>query len=593
MQLIFANPAGWWTLLGLPALVIIHLFQRRSKQVLISTMFLFDRLEVESRAGRRIERWRNSRMFWWQVLAILLLAWLLSEPRWVVAGTRQRVAFVIDSVISMEAFRTDVQKGLARDTATLARGAAHTEWLLMESDLARPPLYQGDDRSALLAALNNWEPNLGSRDPGPALRTARAAVGNDGLLYFLTYRLPADGQLPVEAHPLAYGRPLDNVGVVGASADLHEGQLLWQALVHNFSNSPQQRNWWIETDTQRAPPQALELAPGETKTLQGVFPPGADHLTIALDADSFSLDDRAPLVLPKAKPLTIAVQGPDDFAKSLAPVLQMLTDAQPAAIGQTTDLEFSLGSMLTTPLSGSQIFFNQVMDASLPITRGVPALEPSALMDGLNWSGLLYQRPNLIAMRAKDTALLWDANEPLIFIRPEPQGAQLLVLNLDPRAPDNITRLPAFVLLVNRFVEDVRHRKPAPERANFLSGQPLNLILPSQAHNIHLVVSVPDAKGGTTKRDTILTATTAAQVQAPSPPAFFTVNVDGQLWVDGASLFPNPQASDFRDAASIPLSSADQIQREQANSHPDNLAPLWLLLLLGALLASWYEAGKT
>ena len=45
--------------------------------------------------------------------------------------------------------------------------------------------------------------------------------------------------------------------------------------------------------------------------------------------------------------------------------------------------------------------------------------------------------------------------------------------------------------------------------------------------------------------------------------------------------------------ATVLLSTADQIQREQANSHPDNLAPLWLLGLLGALLASWYEAGKT
>jgi len=363
MQIIFANPVGWWALLGLPALVLIHFFQRRSRQVVISTLFLFDRLEVESRAGRRIERWRNSRVFWWQVLAVLLLTWLLTEPRWIVQGTRQRVAIVLDSVISMEAFRADVQKGLERDTATLARGAARTEWLLVESDLARPPLYEGDDRMALLAALDKWEPNLGSRDPGPALRTARAAVGNEGQIFFVTFREPPD-PLPVEAHPLAYGKPLDNVGIVGASAEIHEGQPLWHVLAHNFSASPQQRNWWVETDTQRSPPQALELAPGETKTLQGAFPPGADHITVALDADSFTLDDRAPLVLPKPKQLMIGVQGPDDFAKSLAPILQMLTDTQTATAGQATDLLFNFGSELTTPARGSQIFFKQVTDAT-------------------------------------------------------------------------------------------------------------------------------------------------------------------------------------------------------------------------------------
>ena len=169
-------------------------------------------------------------------------------------------------------------------------------------------------------------------------------------------------------------------------------------------------------------------------------------------------------------------------------------------------------------------------------------------MDGLNWSGLLYQRPPVVAMRANDTALLWDAGTPLAFLRPEPKGAQSLVLNLDPRAPDNATRLPAFALLMDRFAEDVRHRKPAPERGNYLSGQPLNLVLPPSAHNIHLLVSMPDAKGGTTKRDKVLTVNTDTQAHAPTAPAFFTVTVYDQLWVDGASIFPNPQASDFSDA---------------------------------------------
>jgi len=107
---------------------------------------------------------------------------------------------------------------------TLARAQNRTEWLLLESDLARPPLYSGEDRAALLAALANWHPNLGPHDPGPALRSARVAVGNDGLLFFVTDRTPPGGPLPLEAHALAYGHPLDNVGVAAATAQIRDGQ---------------------------------------------------------------------------------------------------------------------------------------------------------------------------------------------------------------------------------------------------------------------------------------------------------------------------------------------------------------------------------
>jgi len=102
----FRKSRGCGRCSGLPTLVIIHFLQRQSRRVEISTLFLLEREDVQSRAGRRLQRWRNSRLFWWQVLAVLLLAWLLSEPRWVEAGTLQRIALVLDSSLSMDAFAT-------------------------------------------------------------------------------------------------------------------------------------------------------------------------------------------------------------------------------------------------------------------------------------------------------------------------------------------------------------------------------------------------------------------------------------------------------------------------------------------------------
>jgi len=593
MHLIFSNPAGWWALLGIPALVIIHILQRKSRQVDITTMFLLEKQDVESRAGRRLERWRSSRLFWLQVLAVLLISWMLSEPRWVENGTMQRVALVLDSSLAMDAFRPQLQKGLDADTATLARGASRTEWLLLESDLTRPPLYRGEDRAALLDALNNWHANLGPHDPAPVLRAARVAVGNDGLIFFVTYHPAPNGPLPVEAHVLAYGHVLDNVGIGAAVAETHDGQGVWRVFVHNYAATPQKRTWWIESGAQKSPAQSVELAPGASTALQGAFPPNATHVVFALSPDDFTLDDRCPLVLPQPKQLALLFRGPDDFAAYLKPITQVIDGIGPTMEGTTPDLLFDLGGNLAfTPQATSRVYFTAQEDSNEAASvHAHPAVEKNSLMDGLNWAGLLYTSLPPLPRRREDITLMWDGSQPLIFLRQLPGQGPVLVLNFDPRH-SNLTRLPAFVLLIDRFAEMARMHKAAFARQNFPSGEQLSLVLPHGALGAKLEntpMSGPDAGNPKT---TTLSAVVATQSRAPSPPAFFTIKVDDKLWLDGASQFPDPRESDFHDAAAIPLEAKAQVAREEAHSHPDSLTPLWLLTLLGVLLATWRETAR-
>lgn len=592
MHLIFGNPAGWWALLGIPALVLIHFLQRKSRRLEISTMFLLEKQEVESRAGRRLERWRSSVLFWLQALAVLLLAWMLSQPRWVESGTLQRVALVLDSSLAMEAFRPQLQQGLAGDTATLQRGANRTDWLLLESDVGRPPLYHGENRDALLQALAAWHANLGPHDPAPALRAARTAVGNDGLVFFVSYHPPPGGPLPVEAHPLAYGHPLDNVGVGAANVEIHDGQAVWRVLVHNYAATAQTRAWWFEAGGQKPPAQTVELDPGATVALQGSFPPNTDRIIFALQPDDFPLDDRIPLMLPLPKQLAIAVQGPADFATFLKPILQLASQIAPVAASAPPDLQFDLGGNLApTPFGASRVYFaaDPAGDAPTEIHTH-PAPEKDPLMDGLNWSGLLFHALPPVPPQPDDTTLMWDGAQPLITLRAPTSQGQTLIFNFDPRH-SNAAHWPALVILFNRFIEQARLRKPAFARDNFPAGQPLALVLPPGAKSARLEVAPLDDKA-TRPPAADLTPNAATQARAPSPPSFFTVQVDGKPWLDGASQFPDPRESDFRDAASIPLEARAQITREEAHSQADALTPLWLLALLAALLASWRETGK-
>ena len=593
MHLIFGNPVGWWALLGLPVLVLIHFLQRQTRRVEISTMFLLEKHEVESRAGRRLVFWRNSTLFWLQSLAVLLLAWMLSEPRWVESGTLQRIALVLDSSLAMEAFRSPMENGLAADTATLLRGASRTEWLLLDSDVARPPLYHGEDRAALLQAVANWHANQGPHDPAPALRSARTAVGNEGLVFFVTYHPPATGPLPVEAHPLAYGHTLDNVGVGAATAEMAEGHPVWRVLVRNYAATAQKRAWWYESGGQKSPEQVVDLPPGATVALQGAFPSGSDRIIFALQPDDFTLDDRIPLVLPQPKQLAIAFHGPDDFINFLQPFLQLVSQTAPVAQGATPDLLFQLGgNVAAAPPGATQIYFGVDPAGDAPTNlHAHPAPEKDPLMDGLNWSGLLYHALPPLPPERDDLTLMWDGGQPLITLRAPPGAGRTLIFNFDPRH-SNAAHLPAFVLLLTRFAESARRQKPAFVRDNFSAGQSLSLVLPPGASGAKMEITPMNARDGAKLPVTDLAAAAAAQAHAPSPPAFFTVKVDGRPWLDGASQFPDPRESDFHDATSLPLESRPQLAREEAHSHTDALTPLWLLALLGVLLACWRETGK-
>ncbi|HRJ10726.1 MAG TPA: BatA domain-containing protein, partial [Prosthecobacter sp.] len=102
-SLTFANPLGLWALLGLPVVVAIHFLQRRQRRVTCTTLFLLEQMRRESRTGNRFEKLRVSIPFWLQLLMVLLLAWLLAQPRWLGRDAVQRVAVVLDASASMAA----------------------------------------------------------------------------------------------------------------------------------------------------------------------------------------------------------------------------------------------------------------------------------------------------------------------------------------------------------------------------------------------------------------------------------------------------------------------------------------------------------
>lgn len=531
----FSNPAGLWALLGLPAVLLIHFLQRESRRATISTLFLLEQLAPESAQGRRFERLRQSANLWLQLLAVLLLAWLLAGPRWIRRDSAQSIAIVLDSSASMNAFADDAKRALANKLSSLSAAAARTDWTLLESDPARLALYSGNDSARLLVALQSWRPNLGTHDTGSTLRTARSLVRNRGLVIFVTdHAEPASPGVAV----LAVGEPFDNAGFTGLRAD-DQG---WRVLVKNYSARPVRREWKIDGQ----PRGVLEVAPGAIQELRGDFPAQIERLTLSLEQDRFAMDDSLPLVRSHPKHLGIAYEAgtpfDDFFQKFRASIEHQSPEGRDVVLRRYDPL-------LPRETEGPAIVF-----LDQPGRPGKLSSEPviarnHPLVSGLSWQGLQVNETLSIVPRDNDEWLVSQGNRPLLLLRWQGRNPVLLV-NFDLRY-SNASRLPAFVLTLTRYVEMIRARLPGTEVVNAETGQ----LLPDES-------------------------------RAPQEPGFFE-----RPSVQGAAHFADAREADFRQAVSADGLQQAAAELRERNSEQDLLTPLWLLLLILVIGLSWLVEG--
>ena len=594
MSLSFANLAGFWALLGIPAILAIHFLQKQSQTVTISTLFLLDQMRRESVSGRRVERLRSSIPLWLQLLAVALLTWMLVQPRWVRPDSVQRIALVLDSSASMSAFRENLTEQLRRELTRLSQAARHTEYVAIDSQITGQPIHSGTEIDGLLEALAGWSPAGGDHDFGPALRVGRSLVRGDGLVVLVSDHLHED--LPYDARLLAVGEPRENVGFAGLNiVEDEEGGTLWQAIVKNYAATPQTRPWVMQAGQQRTEDRTLTLEPGEVRSLQGRFPDGIDSVVLRLQPDDFAFDDYLPAVRPAPKPFSIARIGPPELDEAFSQILGSFDRLVPPSETNPPDLALIAHDPLNPqPFPQSAIVFIHHRGAAEKYLGGRLVAENHELIDGLNWQGLISRQTPGIPREDSDTVLLWQGDRALIFLRTG-AGARQLCFNFD-LATSNADRLPAFIVLLHRFVDGLRSRKVAPESLNFEINQPVPLAfaagegVPTELTFESASVSLAQAA---TQSQTI-PLSRAALLRAPDRPGFFEIRqgeTPGRL-LSAAAHFADTREADLRHAAT--RSDLAGLETTLVDQHTERDArwPLWLLLLLAALLASWYYVNR-
>lgn len=579
-MLTLANPLGLLALLGIPAVLAIHFLQRKAVELPVSTLFLLEHTRRDAASGRKFERIIPSIPLWMQLLAVLLLAWFLAEPRFQREGSVQRIAVVLDSSASMQVFKDAAVKRLLDELPALREGAAGAEFTVLESIPDKPRIYAGDSVEDLKDSLEKWAPLGGVTDPTQALRLARSLVSTSGTVIYLT-DTPAES-LPFEARLLAVGEPVENVGVTGVSFGTEEGSVVWRALVRNYGKEKATRTWTLEMEGGASTPREFTLEPGALVTLQSAFPKDGKNVRLVLSPDRFTLDDTLPMVAPRPKLLRLFTAVSPSFTALNDKLLHSLDAAEPTNDAATADLAIASYDPLDPVLPpGNSIVFVEDGTSQGSYLKGGIVAEQHVLMDGLNWQAFLVRETIELDRLPTDTVLLWQEKRPLIFLRDTvasegKPAARQLCFNFDLRL-SNAESQPAFIVLLHRFAESLRAEKVASQALMLEAGQQVRV---TSAPNAPLQVSATDLLGKAM-------ALPATPNQAPSTPGYLKVRQGETELLDAAVYFADTREADFSEcgrAETAQTGRADQLAR---NTRPDPLWRVWILLLIAAVLVAW------
>ena len=210
-------------------------------------------------------------------------------------------------------------------------------------------------------------------------------------------------------------------------------------------------------------------------------------------------------------------------------------------------------------------------------------------MDGLNWQSLLIRETIALEVRPNDQTLLYQDKRPLILLRtlpatPERPASQQLLFNFDPRL-SNIENQPALIVILLRFIEQVRSRKVAPSQENLETSQPIQLASHSTTPTKPVRLIELDAVGQGIRSKEV---DSNQPLTAPEQPGYFRYQQGDETLLEAATYFADTREADFRACAEANQLGDAQAAAIQAHSKGDPYWYLWLLALIGVLLISWH-----
>lgn len=497
---LFANPLGLLGLAAVPAVVAIHLFQRRFPPMEVAGLHLWGVRAPTAEAGRRRDRLPVSASLILEVLLATLLALLLAQPRWGATRTVRHVVAVLDGSASMSAEATPGETFADRAVATLADRDATgpaTVWTVVASG-PRPVVLAGPRFSwdEAVATLDDWEPQALRHDPRSAWELAGEIAGENGSVLYVTDRDPAaaEGDEPVAGPPasvetVAVGLSRPNVAITSARWDRGAagGEVFLR--LANFSEAdaevtvaavgvPREPAGGGTIEVFRA---VVSLDANGEKSFAAEVAAGIGELVVRTrsDADALALDSGVTLLAPPRRVVGVANTLPEEhpFAEPLGRVLDALPGVAEVAADRA-DLRFGVGISPDPDGERWSLSFGGVSDGEAGSSFVGPYLidERDPLTAGVTLAGVIWSVPPGDATTPASVPLVSVGERSLLYRR---GAGRDYVLDIDPRRT-NLPLTPDWPVLIANFVEARRDALPGARRRNVRVGEPVGFTLPAE-----------------------------------------------------------------------------------------------------------------
>lgn len=595
----FANMAGFWVLACIPVVLLIHFLQQRARRLRVSTLFLMDALPPESSTGRVLDRIRSSRSLWLQLLAVLLCAWVLSEPKFVRENSSQTVAIVLDDSATMRVFQEEARQAARALIRDYDGRTLQTHWVVMGTSSRNELLYRGAEAEQAREAVGRWSPGSGTHDLTKALRVASSLTESQGFSWLIT---DAREKCPLNQAAIGVGAPLENVGFVGMVPSSEGALQGWRIAIRNHGRQPQAREWSVSVDGVELGKRTASLEAGGMSEFFVPMPEGGKRMVLALSNDRFDLDDYLPLCREEPRKLTVSVEvkgrageffrklcasmegveisGSDEAALRIVPFSGM--EGDPVAFWRESASRQREGEEKDKAEGKIPDFLtiSQAATEGISLSRQPIVPERLAFLDGLSWNGLLGTGSVIKEVPSSAQVLLWQGSSGLVW-----RDGDSLVLNWVWES-SNADRLPSFVLLMRRYIQEIQEK----QEGSFTENVPLNSKL--KLVKADRMRWTPVAGKDSANREAV-EFSLAVPYHAPLEPGFFSVYESGGEVMQGAAYFDDARQGDFSSCSRflVDLPASVQERREQ-QALPDPYVPLWIVFIILALIGSWWPARR-
>lgn len=491
----FANPWGLFALVAIPAIVVVHLYHRRFPPLVVAGLHLWTSETRQNRAGRRREKLPLSASLIIELVAALLLAIVLGEPRFGKLANSVHLVAILDNSASMAgkppgdgavSFRDAAIQEIDRHVASLPRGSVVT--LIVTGNrpamLAGPAVAWRDAKPR----LDDWRPQAPRHSFEPAWDLGLQLVEQSGRLLFLTDKLPEEtgaagpalegSSLPDRMECVSVGRRLDNLAISAArwSFDAASGRGHVFIRVQNHSARPTNFEVLCRSGRRSIFRRPGNLAGQAAASFEAEVPGGLGRLTVELAAadDGLALDNRVELIEPGVRTVTAAISLPQaEAARHVRKVLDALPDVQ---YGEPASAQLAFAPAGAVPESNVRRWWAGIG----PISTNETDLETARdligpytidkrqpLLDGVVLSGVVWGGVQPVAYDV--TPLVSAGNTPLLS-RLNGTRTVGFLFNVD-LSRSNLAESPDWPILLANLIELRRDALPGLARWNYRLGE--------------------------------------------------------------------------------------------------------------------------